>query len=60
MGLQLTLGEITGAFANTYESIDVRTVASLVGRQWRNIATVVRFSHHLVSLLKKVSLTSLP
>jgi hypothetical protein len=45
MGLQLTLGDITSAFAHTYESIDVRTVASLVDGHWRNIITVVRFSH---------------
>jgi hypothetical protein len=45
MGLQLTIGEIAAAFARTYESVDIRTVAASEGGQWQNIVTVIRLGH---------------
>ena len=52
MGLQLSLGEIAVAFAHTYQTIDLRTVASFVDGQWQNIATVIRFSHRPVDAIE--------
>ncbi len=52
MGLQLTLGEIATAFADTYKTIDLRTVASCVNGQWQNIATVIRFSPRTVESIE--------